>query len=134
MFSDWLIQRKVNKISLVITNVKSLEVLERWDFFVQYEGDANQEGGQTSDKPIKQIRNEIRDIIKQITSSVTYLPLLDCLCSFDIQIHTHEDIVVPEDWADTEAANIRNAQCVKMRSFTTKIHKMDTMVTYKNDD
>lgn len=124
----------VNKISLVITNVKTLEVMERWDFVVQYEGDHSVDGGPTSDKPIKQIRNEIRDIIKQITSSVTYLPLLDCLCGFDIQIHTKPDVTIPEAWGDAQPANIKNAQCVQMRSFSTNIHKMETLVTYKNDD
>lgn len=126
-------KRQVNKIALVITNVKSQEVLERWDFNVQYEGDS-ENSEQTSDKPLKQIRNEIRDVLKQIASSIAYLPLLDCLCSFDIQIYTKDDIQMPPEWADAQQANIRNAQCVKMRSFSTNIHKMETAVTYKNDD
>lgn len=130
----WLVERAVNKISVVIKNVKNGDTMERWDFLVQYEGDANQEGGQTSDKPVKQIRNEIRDIIKQITASVSYLPLYECLCSFDIQIHTKDDVKVPEKWADTELAHINNAQTVQMRSFSTNIHKMETHVVYKVDD
>ncbi|KAK9701088.1 HORMA domain [Popillia japonica] len=131
---EWLVQRIVNKVALVITNVKTLEVMERWDFNVQYEGNINQGNDQVSDKPLKQIRNEIRDVMKQIASSVAYLPLLDCLCSFDIQIYTKSDVVLPNEWADAEPANIKNAQSVKMRSFSTNIHKMETVVTYKNDD
>lgn len=130
---EWLIERTVNKVALVITNVKTLEVLERWDFNVEYEGDAKS-SLQTSDKPLKQIKNEIRDVLKQITASVSYLPLLDCLCSFDIQIYTKDNVSLPEQWADAEPANIKNAQCVKMRSFSTNIHKMDTAVTFKNCD
>jgi hypothetical protein len=38
----------------------------------------------------KKIRQEIRDVIRQITASVTFLPLLDCICSFDILIYTHK--------------------------------------------
>lgn len=131
-FTEWLLERIVNKISLVITNVKSLEIMERWDFIVEYEGNSNEEG-QVSNKPIKQIRQEIGDVIRQITSTITFLPLLDCLCSFDIQIHTKNDVKVPDNWADTEPANIKNAQCVKLRQFSTNIHKMESMVTYKND-
>lgn len=129
----WLVERIVNKVALVITNVKTLEVLERWDFNVEYEGDAK-DNSQTSDKPVKQIRNEIRDVLKQIASSVSYLPLLDCLCSFDIQIYTKDNVNLPDQWADAQPANIINAQCVKMRSFSTNIHKMETAVTYKNYD
>lgn len=130
---DWLVKRQVNKVALIITNVKSQEVLERWDFVVEYEGNSNS-SEQSSDKPLKTIRNEIRDVLKQITSSVAFLPLLDCLCSFDIQIYTKNDIEMPPEWADAQQANIKNAQCVKMRSFSTNIHKMETAVTFKNDD
>ncbi|XP_023016755.1 mitotic arrest deficient 2 [Leptinotarsa decemlineata] len=130
---DWLIERTVNKIAVVITNVKTLEVMERWDFKVEYEGDTN-DSEQVSEKPLKQIKNEIRDVLKQIASSVAYLPLLDCLCSFDIQIYTKSDVKLPEEWAEAQPANIKNAQSVKMRSFTTNIHKMETVVTYKNED
>ncbi|KAF5303024.1 hypothetical protein FQR65_LT08353 [Abscondita terminalis] len=130
---DWLVQQYVDKISLIITNVKSREVIERWDFNVQYEGDVNNLE-RKSDKPLKQIQNEIRDVLKQIASSVAYLPLLDCLCGFDIQIYTTNDIDLPPEWADAQPADIKNAQCVKLRSFSTNIHKMETIVTYKNDD
>lgn len=130
---EWLVERIVTKVVLVIINVKTLEVLERWDFHVEYEGDTK-DNAQTSDKPLKQIKNEIRDVLKQITSSVSYLPLLDCLCSFDIQIYTKDDVNLPEQWADSEPAHIKNAQCVKMRSFSTNIHKMETAVIYKNFD
>ncbi|RZC39920.1 HORMA domain containing protein [Asbolus verrucosus] len=131
---EWLIQRSVNKVALIITNVKSLEVMERWDFHIEYEGNPDQPGGQVSDKPLKVIKNEIRDVLKQIASSVAYLPLLDCLCSFDIQIYTKNGIELPAEWSEAQAAHVKNAQSVKMRSFSTNIHKMETVVTYKNED
>lgn len=126
--------RTVNKVALVITNVKTLEVVERWDFKVEYEGDVKDGVEQTSEKPLKQIKNEIRDVLKQIASSVAYLPLLDCLCSFDILIYTKDNVELPAEWAEAEPANIKNAQHVRMRSFSTNIHKMETVVTYKNED
>lgn len=121
-------------MALIITNVKTLEVLERWDFHVEYEGNPDESGGQVSEKPLKTIKNEIRDVLKQIASSVAYLPLLDCLCSFDIQIYTKSNVILPQQWSEAEAAHVKNAQSVKMRSFSTNIHKMETVVTYKNDD
>ena len=41
-------------------------------------------------KDVKAIKGEIKDVIRQITASVTFLPLLDTLCSFDILIYTHK--------------------------------------------
>lgn len=134
LFPEWLVKRMVNKIALVIANVKTLEVMERWDFKIEYEGNAEDGESQTSEKPLKQIKNEIRDVLKQIASSVAYLPLLECLCSFDLQIYTTNEVDLPKEWAEAEPANIRNAQSVKMRSFSTNIHKMETVVTFKNDE
>ena len=34
------------------------------------------------DKDIKTIQKEMREVIRQITASVTFLPLLDTLCKF----------------------------------------------------
>ncbi|CAG9832384.1 unnamed protein product [Diabrotica balteata] len=130
----WLVDRTVNKVALVVTNVKTLDVMERWDFKVEYEEDTLTNPDKISEKPLKQIKNEIRDVLKQIASSVAYLPLLDCLCSFDIQVYTKPDVELPKEWAEAEPANIKNAQSVKMRSFSTNIHKMETVVTYKNED
>lgn len=107
--------------------------MERWDFNVEYEGDSKGKD-QVSEKPLTRIKNEIRDVLKQIASSVAFLPLLDCLCSFDIQIYTRNDVSLPPEWAEAEPASIKNAQSVKMRSFSTHIHKMETVVTYKNQD
>lgn len=129
-----MVQKLVTKVALIIMNVKTQEVMERWDFNVEYEGGDKDDPERTSDKPLKQIKNEIRDVLRQIASSIAYLPLLDCLCSFDIQIYTKNDVILPSEWADAKPANIKNAQSVKLRSFSTNIHKMDTAVTYKNDD
>lgn len=126
--------RAVQKVALIIVNVKTLDVMERWDFNVEYEGNPDQEGEQTSEKPLKQIKNEIRDVLKQIASSISYLPLLDCLCSFDVQIYTKDDVNLPTEWADAKPAHVKNAQSVRMRTFSTNIHKMETVVTYKMDE
>lgn len=36
-FLDWLLQEKVQKLSLIISNRNTKEVLERWDFKLQYD-------------------------------------------------------------------------------------------------
>merc|ERR1719273_2299576 len=36
---EWLVERKVKKLVMVLTSVETKEVLERWEFKVEYETD-----------------------------------------------------------------------------------------------
>jgi len=54
--------------------------------------------------------------------------------AFDILVYTDKDVEVPEKWNETGPAMISNSQGVKLRSFSTSYHKVDTMVEYKNVD
>ncbi|EFN65514.1 Mitotic spindle assembly checkpoint protein MAD2A [Camponotus floridanus] len=137
---EWLIQRKVHKITLVITNVNTKEVLEKWDFKVDYEdqktnginSNVKADLSEVETKDMKTIQKEIREVIRQITGTVSFLPLLDCLCSFDILTYTVPDCDIPNQWDETQPVFIANSQEVQLRSFSTSIHKMDTVVSYKN--
>ncbi|XP_033219488.1 mitotic spindle assembly checkpoint protein MAD2A [Belonocnema kinseyi] len=138
---EWLEQKKVHKITLVITNVNTKEVLEKWDFKVDYEDEtANGTGNKeehaimsdVGNKDIATIQKEIREVIRQITGTVSFLPLLDCPCSFDILTYTVPDCGIPKEWDETQPVFIANSQEVQLRSFSTSLHKMDTIVSYKN--
>lgn len=85
-------------------------------------------------KSLKKIHNEIAAIIRQITASVTFLPLLTEPCSFDLLVYTDKSTVVPQKWEDSDPRYIMDSQEVKLRSFTTSVHKVDSMVTYKEAD
>ena len=86
----------MHKLVLVLASVETKETLERWEFNVEYEKEndkENTDGGNyrdKTDKDEKKIKQEIRDVIRQITASVTFLPLLDCKCSFDVLIYTNK--------------------------------------------
>lgn len=78
---EWLIQRKVQKITLVITNVNTKEVLEKWDFKVDYEGqtsnstsndNTNNSFPEVGTKDVKTIQKEIREVIRQITGNLLH--------------------------------------------------------------
>mmetsp|Transcript_7582 Transcript_7582/g.11580 ORF Transcript_7582/g.11580 Transcript_7582/m.11580 type:complete len:225 (-) Transcript_7582:247-921(-) len=147
----WLLEGTVQKLVVVVAGLDSGETLERWQFQVQVDnadttvaaaGDENnvpnQQPSATSTKKnkktIKEIHDEIQAIIRQITASVTFLPLLNEPCSFDLLVYTDNDAVVPQKWYDSDPRYIMNSSEVKLRSFTTSIHKVDTMVTYKEKD
>lgn len=135
LLSEWLSKNELDKVSLVITNAHSKEVLECWEFQVQSEETSAQENSDpnnpVSNKELKRIQQEIGSVMRQISATVSYLPLLDCICSFDILIHTIKDCQLPEKWNETNDVSIQNAQTVKLRSFSTGLHQVDTVVNYK---
>lgn len=53
------------------------------------------------------------------------------LGSFDLLIYTDKDLVVPEKWEESGPQFITNSEEVRLRSFTTTIHKVNSMVAYK---
>lgn len=137
-FSEWLLNKKINKVSLIIVNVVTKEVMECWEFNVEYEsGDAEltaEHKQLTGNKELKKIQKEIREVMRQITATVSFLPLLDCRCSFDILLHALDNCEVPEKWSESQPIHIVNAQNVKLNSFSTSLHKIETVVNYKLEE
>lgn len=154
---SWLTDGDVQRLVVVVTGIDSGETLERWQFNVCVEDGSvgvevtmagNDENvshnvmkkgtdkvkGDKGSKTVKEVHDEIQAIIRQITASVTFLPLLNEPCSFDLLIYTNKTAVVPKKWEDSDPRYIMNSQEVKLRSFTTSFHKVDSMVTYKEAD
>lgn len=123
----------LQKMVLVITSALSKEVMERWTFDIVTDA-AVLEGRSEPEKPEKEITSEIQAIIRQITASVTFLPLLNDPCTFDLLVYTDAKSSVPEQWEESDPRFITNANDVKLRSFTTKVHKVDAMVSYRADE
>jgi len=51
--------------------------------------------------------------------------------SFDLLVYTDKDLEVPESWGESGPQFVADSEEVRLRSFTTTIHKVDTMVAYK---
>merc|ERR1740117_1543601 len=85
-------------------------------------------------KSKKVIQNEIQAIIRQITASVTFLPLLQEPCTFDLLVYAYNEAEVPTTWEETAPKMLQNKTEVRLRSFTTTVHKVEAMVSYDNDD
>ena len=124
----WLLYGDVQRLVVVVAGVDSGETLERWQFNVTVENEEtgensnpNKKKATTSTKSVKEIHNEIQAIIRQITASVTFLPLLNEPCTFDLLVYTNKEAVVPQKWQDSDPCYIMNSQQVKLRSFTTKV-------------
>lgn len=131
--SEWLEAGKLQRVVLVIMSKASGDVFERWNFSIETDGEVV-EKGVSREKSDKEIMREIQAIMRQIASSITYLPCLDESCVFDVLAYTDNDCTVPFTWIESDPKLIDNPQMVKLHSFDTKIHKVDTLVSYKNDD
>ena len=79
----------------------------------------------------KDVAKEVAAILRQITSSTSFLPLLDCLCTFDVLVYTPTDIDTPGQWEESDARAIDQSAEVTLRSFTTRVHKVNTSVAYR---
>jgi mitotic spindle assembly checkpoint protein MAD2 len=143
---SWLTDGDVQRLALVVSGIDSGETLERWQFNVSVDNgtdgsveisragnDENKshnvikgniidnKEAKMGKKTVKEVHDEIQAIIRQITASVTFLPLLNEPCSFDLLIYTNTSAVVPKKWADSDPCYIMNSQEVKLRSFTTSV-------------
>lgn len=132
-FAAWLVEKSVQKLVVVIAGQESGKTLERWCFDVRAD-EKPKDAPPVEARPEKELTAEIQAIIRQITASVTFLPLLDEPCSFDLLVYTDTDVSVPTAWEESDPKYIAKSEEVKLRSFTTKIHRVDAAVSYLAED
>lgn len=135
----WAAKGNLQQLVLVIASIETGETLERWVFNIETErnnsSNSNYNNGSDEvvriEKPRKQLNAEIGAIMRQITSSVSFLPLLEDRCSFDLLVYTDKQAEVPITWENSDPRMIQNSQQVKLRGFNTNIHKVEASVAYK---
>lgn len=144
----WLTTGDVQKLVVVVSDQKTKDTKERWNFDIQMDKEAAATCvlrprrsspsflkrqfclSSGSEKSVKEIQGEIATIIRQITMSVSYLPLLPDACTFDLLVYTSKDALVPTKWEESEPKYIANSDQVRLHSFSTRVHKVDAMVAY----
>ncbi|KAJ5861816.1 DNA-binding HORMA [Penicillium soppii] len=151
---EWMQGGKISKLVVVITDKETGEHVERWQFDVEIFGkkskskssqkagdkensvaaDADPQSAEPVEKTEKQIQEEIQAIFRQITASVTFLPVLDGDCTFNVLVYADADSDVPVEWGDSDAKEIKNAEKVQLRSFSTNNHRVGTLVSYRLAD
>ncbi|KAJ5344131.1 hypothetical protein MYU51_003507 [Penicillium brevicompactum] len=151
---EWMQGGKISRLVVVITSKETGEHVERWQFDVEIfgkkskskssqkagdkenstPGDAESQPAEPVEKTEKQIQEEIQAIFRQITASVTFLPVLDGDCTFNVLVYADADSDVPVEWGDSDAKEIKNAEKVQLRSFSTNNHRVGTLVSYRLAD
>ncbi|VDK36024.1 unnamed protein product [Taenia asiatica] len=122
----WLSSGSLKRLVLVIKSVKTEEILERWQFNV-----VREEESFSRPKCVEQVNNELSDIIRQIVSSATFLPTLSSSCTFNLLVYIDKNTEIPEDWGETGPSFVPNSKHVQLRSFSTRIHKVESIVSYR---
>ncbi|GAA6002411.1 spindle checkpoint protein MAD2 [Rhodotorula paludigena] len=144
----WILAGKLDSLALIIMNRDTREVVERWQFDIQVEEPLSETGGKENEGPTptagaaapkakvektpEQVQKDIQDIMRQITSSVTFLPSLEEKYVFTILTYAKKDTEVPKEWIDSDPHMIiGNAEQVRLRSFSTNRHKVQGLVAYR---
>ena len=127
---SWLIEKTIQKVVVVIISVVTKEPIERWQFNIECDKKAN-ETTVVKDKSLGSIQKEMKDMARQIISSVTILPHIDELCSFNILAYTDQEADTPLAWETGDEHYISNSEEVKLKGLSTRIHKVDMAVCYK---
>ena len=130
----WLERGELDKVVVVISGVESGKTLERWNFNVQMDQsfDHKTKTTKTQGKSQVEVVKGIQAVIRQITASVTCLPLLEERCTFDMLLYARNDVQIPERWELSDAKVIPNQTQIHLRSFSTNIHTVDASVAYAN--
>ncbi|CAJ0571308.1 unnamed protein product, partial [Mesorhabditis spiculigera] len=143
---DFLAKKLLKKLVVVIQEVRTKDVLERWQFDIETEDVADEGENSTRQKDVKTIQKEMSDVIRQITASVSFLPLLEQACSFDVLIYTKKGGRGAEGLdrqrrlshqgrrtCNGSSFSYGDLEAVQLRSFSTAIHNVQTAVQYKPD-
>lgn len=130
----WLLGEKCNKLVLCIVNKDDGDVVERWEFSVEY----NQIEISNPDisKEQEKTQTQIRALMRQITASITFLPELanDGNYTFNVLAYTNANAKVPMEWSDSNDKEISNGEMVQFKTFSTLDHKVTAQVSYKLND
>ncbi|KAG8221704.1 spindle assembly checkpoint protein [Butyriboletus roseoflavus] len=132
--NKWLLTGSVTQLVLAIISKDTRLPLERWVFDINLVEPPADSAEPPPPKPESEIQAEIRYILKQIVSTVTFLPIIDDPTVFNILAYTHDSADVPADeWVDTDplAIEASKSQQVKLRSFSTDVHRIEAMVAYR---
>lgn len=136
----WITQGKINWLTMLIVSKESKnQISEKWMFHIDLVSDQQNDGYNIQEgiKPLDEIQREIQTIIRQITSSITFLPEFEEPQTFKILVHAVDDFDVPNDWDDAKPFKDMEGtgiESVKFDKLATDNHNISSFVTYKTRD
>ncbi|KAM7539306.1 hypothetical protein Aperf_G00000055782 [Anoplocephala perfoliata] len=122
----WLLADVLKRLVLVIKSAKNGAILERWQFNVKREEDKV-----SASKSNEDIDEELAEVVRQIVSSTSFLPRIKQTCTFDLLVYTEGNCEVPEGWDESGPCFVPNSAQVQLKSFSTQIHHVESIVSYR---
>lgn len=139
----WIYAKRILKLALVIVAKLTCEIVERWEFSISSSGlGENDETETESERGIgpsrETIQREIQAIIRQITASAAFLPVLSDIDgeghTFNVLVHTDQEANAPSEWIDIQKDDRiveGSHEQVDFSAFKTSVHRIGTQVSYK---
>ncbi|KAG4086132.1 mitotic spindle checkpoint component mad2 [Neocallimastix lanati (nom. inval.)] len=125
----WLRTQKIKKLVVALLTKEKKDVMERWEFNINVQSRYNRE------KDDYQIQNEMQIILRQLTASIDYLPVLEVPCTFNVLAYMDKNAEIPKSWVNTDPKLIKyNQQHVTLRNVSTPYHSVNAMVSYRFRD
>uniref|UniRef100_A0A1Q3EV59 Putative spindle assembly checkpoint protein n=1 Tax=Culex tarsalis TaxID=7177 RepID=A0A1Q3EV59_CULTA len=121
-------------IHLILMDKATGHAIERWEFVIHNE-DLAEPNRKPSRKNTILIQHEIRQLMKQITASISCLPVPP-RSGFGWKLSVSDLptwVTLPAGWFRAPRDEIYNPQQLELRSFSTGLHQMETIVTYRED-
>lgn len=126
-----------NDESEVEVEIEIQKVVEKWEFTLDLIEEDHllpseiELSEETQRKNFRDIQKMIQSIIRQITASITFLPLLEGPHTFNVLVFADENTHVPQDWGYAEPQKVYlEGEKVKFRDLKTARHEVGTSVTY----
>ena len=95
----WIEEGALMEVILVLISVESGETLERWAFSIE-QGDELEKAkrGEEVEVDVAEIQKGIKDVVRQIVSTVTFLPAIEEGVKFDLLFETKGETAAAENW------------------------------------
>ena len=135
--NKWMLEGKIQKLVCVIQDLKSNQPIERWNFNILIEDENSENPKALKNLPEReqkvQIHKAIGALMRQIAASVSYLPVLNEPCGFELLVYGDQTLQVPQKFSETDGLYIPKSKMeeVPLRSFTTRIHRIDPKVQFR---
>ena len=121
----WIDIGKICRLVLVLSSKDTREVSERWQFQI------NKDASDIKPHSTDQMNKQIAALMRQISASISFLPIPDDELTFNILAYTDKDAPVPMEWIDSDAREILKPQMVKLRSVQMNETQIESLVSYK---
>ncbi|KAI8365269.1 DNA-binding protein [Radiomyces spectabilis] len=123
----WMNSGEIIKVILVVRLKETMESMERWEFRIS---DAHPDNAQSLSG--KDVFLELQTLLRQIRSTVGFLPPLEEPCMFDVLAATKPTVAVPDNWKPTVLDTMGNkTESCPLRSITTDKLQIQNKVIYR---